>query len=952
MTIKLYAESGSRGFKANQIKIPIEKKLASLEKQGQQEVKNLDTVAKADLNRHKIYIGDKLRADKVQIDNIRDNHLFYENNREWIEKWEQKELDDRVAVARQEYQAAQVSQQRQPDQSLLQKLGPALAKAIPMVVGAVQQQQAIQAEADTAAAKDLMFKLDWTPSQLADYRNQLAALGDDTAKQEAFYESLIGTYSTKTGHVFDRSDFVRLLENSTGAYSISANKIAALNGVSEYEQRMKVWALENRHNFHDHTAFQQALDKRKIEVLHEVFGKDAWNDDIPHAVKFGEIAPELRKVDDAITAAQFRHLNNVSADIDQKRLIGDVQVAAARNEGLGKLYDYRVQRFGGNHSAATYDFFKDIDHLAKNGQIGLEDLDALLRHARETTGNHNLGIGDNQNGFTARIEQARYLVLNSGQQNANILKRQRDAKFKDTLNRTAQILRQEPGAVKQIRKEWMNSVEYPSATIGELSAMEKLLKSFEPGAPVADTRSIDKQLEMIGAKKRAEAQAKLIVATKFKEQADVNLKDVKAANGELPGLGLVEDRMFDLIISNIPKALEENPGWRAASGKGRQDKMSYIIGRATELATEQAEKEGIFNIVKDPKDPSNWHFTAFPGTTKSHGLSDAQWNTKIQNKRDETDKIDLTRSTEDQALLYRFAAKVNKMPNINELTYQEVRSHAASLHYIREGARVLGIPVTQFFADQVKAIHGITLPNSAITTTEEAQQAGNQFKSLLNGYNQPTITSQKVANGSYFTLSEGVNRKVSVIADIGGSTPNYDNRSFTYTPEHRAFLDMIAFAEGTYDQPNSGYSTKVGFGQFDHMAGHDRVIPKGQISDASGRYQFLSTTWNNVGGGAMTPEAQDWGAMRLALSRLGYEQTTQGVKQLMNRIKTEGLSESIIDALAPEWASMPNLFGPDNQGRVGTRSSFYGQGGKSYETLVNFFNKVLKRYSTTQGKVV
>ena len=183
-------------------------------------------------------------------------------------------------------------------------------------------------------------------------------------------------------------------------------------------------------------------------------------------------------------------------------------------------------------------------------------------------------------------------------------------------------------------------------------------------------------------------------------------------------------------------------------------------------------------------------------------------------------------------------------------------------------------------------------------------------------------------------------RPVSDVAAVGGSTPNYDNRSFTYTPEHRAFLDMIAFAEGTYDQPNSGYSTKVGFGQFDHMVGHDRVKPAGQISDASGRYQFLSTTWDNVGGGAMTPDAQDWGAMRLALARLGLPQTTQGVQSFMSRLRTEGLSGGIIDALAPEWASMPTL---------ATGTSYYGQGGKSLSQLQNFYNKVLQHYGMHKG---
>ena len=748
MTIKLYAESGSRGFKANQVEIPIKKVLANLERQGKQEAQNIDTVAKADLNRHKLLLDSKLRADKVQIDNIRANNLFYENNREWIEKWEQKELDDRVKVARQEYQAAQVSRQRQPDQSLLEKLGPALAKGIPMVVGAIQQQQAIQAEADTAAAKDLMFKLDWTPSQLTDYRNQLAALGEDTAKQEAFYESLIGTYSTKTGHVFDRSDFVRLLENSTGAYSISANKMAALNGVGEYEQRMKVWALENRHNFHDPIAYQQAYDKQKIEVLHGVYGKDAWNDDIPHAVKFGEIAPELRKVDDAIIAAQHRHLNNVSADIDQKRLIGDVQIAAAKNDfdQLGKLYDYRVQRFGGNHSAATYDFFKDIDHLAKNGQIGLEDLDALLRHARETTGNHNLGIGDNHNGFTARIEQARYLVLNSGQQNANILKQQQQLGFNKTYEATARMLEQEPGAAATIYKTWMDSLEYQSATVEQKSKMKQLIESYQLGAPVADTKSWDKRNRMIGGTKLMESHARDAAAEAVQEQAKVSLGTMLSNKQKPGGLDGVQKQFELLIQQEIPGVLQENSAFR----DNPQANMVSIINEARNRALVKAKESNLFQLAQDDKDKTKWSFTAFPTAPHNYGKSDSEWNTWAISKKDETDTIYMGRGTTDQAKLNQFAEIFYRMRNsgrLNELTYQQVRSYASSLSYIREGARVLGIPVTQFFADQVKSLHPeITLPDSVITTTEEAQQAGNTFKSLLssNYVYTPTASNASV----------------------------------------------------------------------------------------------------------------------------------------------------------------------------------------------------------------
>jgi hypothetical protein len=47
----------------------------------------------------------------------------------------------------------------------------------------------------------------------------------------------------------------------------------------------------------------------------------------------------------------------------------------------------------------------------------------------------------------------------------------------------------------------------------------------------------------------------------------------------------------------------------------------------------------------------------------------------------------------------------------------------------------------------------------------------------------------------------------------------------------------------------------------------------------------------------------------------------------------EGMSDKVIDMLAPEFASFPNLFGPDAKGKYGTNTSYYGQGGKSKEEI-------------------
>ena len=158
-------------------------------------------------------------------------------------------------------------------------------------------------------------------------------------------------------------------------------------------------------------------------------------------------------------------------------------------------------------------------------------------------------------------------------------------------------------------------------------------------------------------------------------------------------------------------------------------------------------------------------------------------------------------------------------------------------------------------------------------------------------------------------------------------------------------LDTIAFAEGTAGMPNNGYNTHFGHSQTEDLSKHpDKVITSGGRSSAAfGRYQFMPGTWASVGGGAMTPARQDWGATRLILMRLGLPQTKAGAAQLEKMLKENGLTPEIVDKLAPEWASFPNLIGPDAQGNVGTNTSYYGQGGK---TLA----QVQSHYKTAGGK--
>ena len=111
-------------------------------------------------------------------------------------------------------------------------------------------------------------------------------------------------------------------------------------------------------------------------------------------------------------------------------------------------------------------------------------------------------------------------------------------------------------------------------------------------------------------------------------------------------------------------------------------------------------------------------------------------------------------------------------------------------------------------------------------------------------------------------------------------------------PNARALLNAIADAEGTSHMPNQGYNTHFGHGQTQDLSKHPRkIVSKGGFSsDAFGRYQFLSTTWDGVMGGSMEPARQDEGALKLVAGR---------------KVNiSDGLSESEVYRLGGEWASI------------------------------------------------
>jgi muramidase (phage lysozyme) len=159
-------------------------------------------------------------------------------------------------------------------------------------------------------------------------------------------------------------------------------------------------------------------------------------------------------------------------------------------------------------------------------------------------------------------------------------------------------------------------------------------------------------------------------------------------------------------------------------------------------------------------------------------------------------------------------------------------------------------------------------------------------------------------------------------------------RVFAITPERRALLNTIRYAEGTWKNGHEiGYRVLFGGSLFQAFDRHpDRVMySPGYASAAAGAYQFMPFTWDMVsrsmGLVGFHPENQDQGALYLIQRR--------GALPLADRGE---LTPELAARLAPEWASFPTLAG----------RSYYGQPVKRYEELRAFYQQNLAQLRNEQ----
>lgn len=194
-----------------------------------------------------------------------------------------------------------------------------------------------------------------------------------------------------------------------------------------------------------------------------------------------------------------------------------------------------------------------------------------------------------------------------------------------------------------------------------------------------------------------------------------------------------------------------------------------------------------------------------------------------------------------------------------------------------------------------------------------------------------------MANGTLLASAQAPAPEVraAVVSASTGSwaLPRSQDQAYSITPQRRALLNTIRYAEGTWvGGSQDGYRVIYGGGRVERLDRHPEItVRRTYVSAAAGAYQFLPATWREAAG-------------RLSLSDFGPRSQDQAALYLMEKrgalasFDAQGLTHEVLARLAPEWASLPAHHG----------GSYYGQPVKTVSELKRFYSAQLQSLLQSQ----
>jgi muramidase (phage lysozyme) len=198
-------------------------------------------------------------------------------------------------------------------------------------------------------------------------------------------------------------------------------------------------------------------------------------------------------------------------------------------------------------------------------------------------------------------------------------------------------------------------------------------------------------------------------------------------------------------------------------------------------------------------------------------------------------------------------------------------------------------------------------------------------------------TLKAISTGDFSSIKTKIN-DIKVTPASGSATASSSNEALADDRRIKAFFDVLGFTEGTgnnYGKVVNGTVISAPYnpelvGQRNvsvtDLSRHPDILVRLNASlksTAAGRYQFLSSTWGELGMPNFGARSQDIAAVKLMKRR-----------KMIEPILAGNLRQAVTNG-APEWASLPTAGG----------GSFYGgQPARTFEEISAKYSESLKKY--------